>query len=321
MRDALHHAAVARERVRPVVDDGMAGPVELRRQQPLAQRHADGVGQPLAQRPGRGLDPRRDPVLGMAGRLRAQLPEAAQLVHRQVVAGQMQQRVQQHRAVAVGDDEAVAIRPPRIGGIVAQVPVPQGDRDFGHAHRHARVAALRGFDRIHRQGADGVGEQGIGDGGGGGHGGGDSQIEVGGRAAGATGPRCRHGDPNPRRVSSNDERRTIQNYRVRVPIAQRFPYPLPATAGVRRVAAVLCGRTGWFDRSCPTCPRTAVVHHCGKRPPVNGSVCPGDWTAPPAAAMATQGLERGGDARMFVSRAGRRSGSCLPQLQRQEAVT
>ena len=233
------------------------------------------------------------PYSGMAGRLRVQLPEALQLVHRQVVAGQMQQRVQQHRAVAVGDDEAVAIRPLRMRGIVAQVPVPQRDRDFGHAHRHARVAALRGFDRIHRQGADGVGEQGIGDGGGGGHGGGDSQIEVGGRAAGATGPRCRHGDPNPRRVSSNDERRTIRNYRVRVPIAQRFPYPLPATAGVRRVAAVLCGRTGRFDRRARACPRTAVVHHCGKRPPVNGSVRPGDWTAPPAAAMATQGLERG----------------------------
>ena len=74
----------------------------------------------------------------------------------------MQQRVLQHRAVAVREHEAVAIRPVRIGRIVAQMPRPQRDGDFGHAHRHAGMAALRGFDGVHRQRADRVGEFGVG---------------------------------------------------------------------------------------------------------------------------------------------------------------
>ena len=42
--DAFHQAAVAEEHVGVVVDDGVAGAVELLRQQLLGQRHADGIG-------------------------------------------------------------------------------------------------------------------------------------------------------------------------------------------------------------------------------------------------------------------------------------
>ena len=54
------------------------------------------------------------PTSGWPGRLAVQLAEVLQLVDRQVVAGQVQQRVQQHRAVAVRQHEAVAIGPVRI---------------------------------------------------------------------------------------------------------------------------------------------------------------------------------------------------------------
>ena len=74
-----------------------------------------------------------------------------------VVAGQVQQRVEQHRAVAGRQHEAVAVRPARIGGVELQEPGPQHGGDVGHAHRHARMAGLRRLHRVDRQRADGIG--------------------------------------------------------------------------------------------------------------------------------------------------------------------
>jgi hypothetical protein len=56
VRDAFHHAAVAEEDVGEVVHDIVARPVELGGQQALGERHADGVGDALAEGAGGGLD-------------------------------------------------------------------------------------------------------------------------------------------------------------------------------------------------------------------------------------------------------------------------
>ena len=64
---ALLDVAVGGDRVRVVVDDLVPGPVEPRGQHALGQRHADGVRDALAQRPGRRLDPGRVAVLGVTG--------------------------------------------------------------------------------------------------------------------------------------------------------------------------------------------------------------------------------------------------------------
>ena len=90
--------------------------------------------------------------------MRAELAERLQVLDGQRVAGQVQQRVQQHRAVAVGDHEAVAVGPLRIAGVVAQVVAPQHFGDVGHAHRHAGVAGVGFLDRVHREGADRIGK-------------------------------------------------------------------------------------------------------------------------------------------------------------------
>ena len=175
VRDALHEAAVADEHVGAVVDDRVAGPVELRGEELLGERHADRVGEALAERAGRRLDAGRGADLGMARRLRVQLPEALELLDRKVVAGQVQQRVEQHRAVAVGQRRsgrgpATADWPDCGAGAVPH----SATRDLRHAHRHARVTGLRGFDRVHRQRANRVGEFPVGGDSGGGHGGSDS---------------------------------------------------------------------------------------------------------------------------------------------------
>ena len=52
----------------------------------------------------------------------------------------MQERVNQHGAVAVGQHKAVAIAPMRVARVVVQMLAPQGDRDIGHAHGRAGMS-------------------------------------------------------------------------------------------------------------------------------------------------------------------------------------
>ena len=110
LADAFHQVAVGGEHVGVVIDDV----AELRREMPFGDRHADRVGEPLAERSGGRLQAGRDEILRMAGRDRAQLAEAPQFLDRHpLVAEKMQQRVDQHRAMAGGQHEAVAVGPGR----------------------------------------------------------------------------------------------------------------------------------------------------------------------------------------------------------------
>ncbi len=62
VRDALHEAPVAGDHVRVMVDRLRA---EVRRQEPLGDRHADRVAEALTERSGGDLDPRRVAGFGM----------------------------------------------------------------------------------------------------------------------------------------------------------------------------------------------------------------------------------------------------------------
>ena len=97
--------------------------------------------------------------LGMTRGARSELAKAPQLlqVHSRI-AGQVEQRVQQHRAVAGGQHEAIAVGPLGRARIEAQKAREQDGRDVRHAHGHAGMTGLGGFDRIHRQRADRVGQ-------------------------------------------------------------------------------------------------------------------------------------------------------------------
>ena len=153
--DALHHVAVGGDHPGAVIHQRAAEP---RRQQPLGERHADRGGDALAERAGGGLDRRVLAVFGMAGGGGVELAEALDLLDpHAVVAGEVEQRVQQHRAVAGGQHEPVAVRPARVGGIELVEAGPQRGGDIGHAHRHAGMAGFRRLHRVDRQRADGVG--------------------------------------------------------------------------------------------------------------------------------------------------------------------
>jgi hypothetical protein len=154
--DSLHHVAVGADREHAVAHHVGA---ELLAQEALGHRHADAVGEPLTQRPGRHLDALglvHAVALGMAGRERAPLPEALDLVERQRVAGQVQGAVEEHRPVARAEDEAVAVGPARVPGVVLHDPRVEQVGGGRHRHRQAGMAGARRLDGVHRQRADRV---------------------------------------------------------------------------------------------------------------------------------------------------------------------
>ena len=223
-RDALQEVAVAGDDVGPVVDDRVPGAVELGGQAPLGDGHADRVRDALAERTGRRLDAGRQAVLRMAGRPRAPLPERLEVVEREVVAGQVEQRVQEHRGVAGRQDEAVAIRPVRVGRGVAQEARPEHVGHRRRAHRGARVAGVRLLDAIDRQGPDGVDRRG-------------GRGRGGRRWSWADSGRRRVGQGG--RVGRHCRRRAILDHHADHPTAPPAPSapPVPASSASRPSAA------------------------------------------------------------------------------------
>ncbi len=157
MRQPLHQAAVTDEGPGKMIDYRRAATVEACSENLFGQRHADRIRQALRERAGGCLHAWRDADLGVTGRPGVKLAKIAQLFKRQVVAGQMQQRIQQHRAVPVREHEAVTIRPGRIRRVVLQVARPQCHGDLRHAHRHAGMTRVRLLHRVHRERTDRVG--------------------------------------------------------------------------------------------------------------------------------------------------------------------
>ena len=96
VRNAFHQAAITQEHPGVVIDNGVAVAVEFSRQDFFRQRHAHRVGDALTQRAGGGFHARRVAVFRMAGGFAVPLTEGFQVVNRQVVAGQVQEAVQQH---------------------------------------------------------------------------------------------------------------------------------------------------------------------------------------------------------------------------------
>ena len=118
---------------------------------------------PWPKRTGGRLDARRAPIFRMPGRLRADLPELLEVVDAQSLraadAGQIEQAVEQHAAMAGRKDEPVAIGPMGIGRVEFQHIAPENRRDVSGAHRQAGVAALGLLDRIKGEKADRIGHR------------------------------------------------------------------------------------------------------------------------------------------------------------------
>ena len=86
-------------------------------------RHADAVGDALAERAGGHLDAEGVAVLGVARGERAPGAQRLEVGELEAVAGQEQLAVLGQRGVPVGQDEPVAADPVRVGRVVAHHPL------------------------------------------------------------------------------------------------------------------------------------------------------------------------------------------------------
>ena len=101
-------------------------------------------------------------IFRMSRGFRAELAEIPDLVERHLcIAGEIQQRIEQHRAVTGRKNEAVAVRPSGLGGVEFQELREQHGGDVGGAHRQAGMAGFCLLDGIHRQRADRIGHTGM----------------------------------------------------------------------------------------------------------------------------------------------------------------
>ena len=79
-----------------------------------------------------------------------------QLIQRQIISGEMQQAVQQHRSMTGGKNKAISVNPLRIFRIELQVFRPKGVSHSGSAHRHAGMSGIGILNAVGRKEADGV---------------------------------------------------------------------------------------------------------------------------------------------------------------------
>ena len=99
-------------------------------------------------------------VFGVAFAVRAEFAEALDLVDGDLrVAAEVEQRVEQHGAVAVRLHEAVAVEPERVRGVELQVPREQRCADIGGAERRAGMPLSDALDRVHGEEADRMGHE------------------------------------------------------------------------------------------------------------------------------------------------------------------
>jgi hypothetical protein len=150
--DALLDVAVGGDDVDLVVERALARRGVRVEQPPLAPRghgHADGGGQPLAQRAGGDLDTRGVAVLGVAGGPRPPGAQRLQVRQLQAVAREEQLDVERQAGVARGEHEPVAAHPVGVGRVVPHHALEERVGQGGEAHGGAGVAVA---DLLHRVG-------------------------------------------------------------------------------------------------------------------------------------------------------------------------
>ena len=154
--DALLEIAVAADDERVVVADLWA---ESGTQPALGDPHAHGIGEALAEGTGGDLDARRVVHLGMTGGAALPLAELLEVLEGEPVAGQVKHGVLQDAGVAGREDEAVAVRPCGVGGVVAHDAGPQHVGERCQRHGRARVPGVGPLGRVHGQAPDDVDAQ------------------------------------------------------------------------------------------------------------------------------------------------------------------
>ena len=107
------------------------------------------IGDPIAHTLSPLIQGRMMERLGVKGEYRAH----------HVRAGEVEERVDERRAVPARKDEAVAVGPGNVFGVEVEEFEPEGRRNVRQAERHAGVTALRLLHHVRREAADRVGRE------------------------------------------------------------------------------------------------------------------------------------------------------------------
>ncbi|OPY14796.1 MAG: hypothetical protein A4E74_02308 [Syntrophus sp. PtaB.Bin075] len=144
-RHPFHDVAVTGQNIGKMIDHLTVRTVEAGGQMGLGDRHAHGIAQPLPERAGGHFHSRRTVKFGMPRRPAFPLAEGLQVIHGEVISGQMEQYVQKHGGMSRGKNEAVSIDPLRVRGIMFQMIDPEGVGCGSGAHRHSGMSRFRFF--------------------------------------------------------------------------------------------------------------------------------------------------------------------------------
>ena len=92
----------------------------------------------------------------MSGSLRSPLTKILNLIEREIVSSQVQQRIEQHAAMTRGQQKPIAVFPFGIARVVAHELRPQHIGHRRSAQRQTRMTRVRFLDRVERQCANRV---------------------------------------------------------------------------------------------------------------------------------------------------------------------
>ncbi len=160
---AFHHIAVAAQCVHVIIEGGKFRSIVSLPEKPRRHCHSHAVAAALSQGAGSRFQSRRMAVFRMTGTTTADLTKPADVFERNrrlavlvLDSCEMKDRIEQHRCMTCRKHKPVAIRPNRVIRIESQDALPQRVNDRRKRHRCARMARIRGLDRVHRQSANRV---------------------------------------------------------------------------------------------------------------------------------------------------------------------
>ncbi len=148
---ALLHAPIAGQGDHVMIENRMLRSIEVRFQHLASYRHTHGVADTLPQRTSGGLNPRRVMKLGMAGGLAVELTERFDVGQRQIVATQVEPRIEKHGAVSGRENKTVAVNPTRAFRIVLECVTIKHCSHLRCTQRKSQVSGLAGMDGVHGQ--------------------------------------------------------------------------------------------------------------------------------------------------------------------------
>src|ERR1051326_5016586 len=160
--NTFHQIAIAAKSIDVVIEQRETVAIENFRQHPLRHRHTDAVATALAKRSCRGFYAGRMAVFGMTGAAAAELAKALDVLQTYRNAGfdlarfihvphasEMQDGIEQHRGVSVGQHKTVAVWPMRPVRIEFEKALPKRVGDRRQAHRGSGVPGFGSLNRIH----------------------------------------------------------------------------------------------------------------------------------------------------------------------------